>query len=717
MKKINILLLLIIFSSSIFKVQSQSKKYSEKKYYDIIKKYSKIKTDKLSPIDKKELGFSYYNNNEFKKALPFLENIENPIKDEDLYFKLNHCYKANNEELKGNELLEKYYNLKQIDNDIFFKDISVLKSIGNRFIIKKTNKINTDFSEIFNSEDSTDVYFSSNKKKNSIQEKKYNWNNQYYYNQYKISKKDSIISSINELNTNYHDSNLVLSKDKTIGFITSNIGDEDIYLHKKENVQLYIFKLIFKNGKIKNKELLPFNSSDYSCKNPFYDEKTGLLYFSSNMNKEKGYDIYSYDIKNSNSLKNIVEINTINDEDNFYIDSNNNIYFTSNGYVGFGGKDIFTRLYDLEKKEYKRVMNVGMPVNSCYDDFGYRNIDKKGFFTSNRAGVIGNDDVYSFLETKPLELDKIIQKIKGVVINEKTNKSISNATLVLQDEHLKEIKIKTDNEGKYNFEVLGNKSYQLKIYAETYKDTTLTFKTGLIEYDEIAKDISLKSSICKQLFKGKVSEDKNYKPILNAQIQIIDVNTKKVLNTISTDKNGEYLFYVGCEKNIFIKIQFETDTEPYYAEYNEYITTDKDYNKEIQKDFILKQVSSKGLISDKNGNILIPTKPIYFNYNSAEIGEISYSELDKVSNIIKEHTSWNLIIESHSDIRGSDSYNLTLSIKRAEATKNYLIKKGIEKQRIKALGFGESKPIIYCIDKECSEEEHGVNRRSEFIIK
>ena len=68
-------------------------------------------------------------------------------------------------------------------------------------------------------------------------------------------------------------------------------------------------------------------------------------------------------------------------------------------------------------------------------------------------------------------------------------------------------------------------------------------------------------------------------------------------------------------------------------------------------------------------------------------------------------------------MRGTDKYNLSLSIKRAEATKVFLVKTGIQASRIITNGYGESKPLIDCLTKECSEEEHGINRRSEFIIK
>uniref|UniRef100_UPI004048CF57 OmpA family protein n=1 Tax=Flavobacterium sp. TaxID=239 RepID=UPI004048CF57 len=73
-----------------------------------------------------------------------------------------------------------------------------------------------------------------------------------------------------------------------------------------------------------------------------------------------------------------------------------------------------------------------------------------------------------------------------------------------------------------------------------------------------------------------------------------------------------------------------------------------------------------------------------------------------------------IFAKSHTDSRGSDSYNMKLSDRRAKSTVQYLISKGIAKERISGQGFGESEPKVAC--KSCTEEEHAQNRRSEFLI-
>ena len=414
------------------------------------------------------------------------------------------------------------------------------------------------------------------------------------------------------------------------------------------------------------------------------------------------------------AMINVKEVNTINDEDNFYIDNKRNIYFASNGYVGFGGKDIFTRIFDEASGEYKRVMNVGLPVNSQYDDFGYQNINDKGYFTSNRKSGKGDDDIYSFLVTKPLELDKIIQVLKGKIIDE-ANNPIANAKVILKNGP-EVLEVITDQNGNYQFDTFGNTNYELNVNAKRYKEQNLPIITNSNKYDTQAKDVVLKLLECTQKYSGIIYNDKTGLPLAGATVSFVDTS-KKLVATTKTNEKGEYVILAPCGKTLMFKASLHESSNPYFAEYQEWIETDNTYDKEHDKNVELKQVGSRGLISDKYGNILIPTKPIYFAYNSSNVESQSFEELNKVSELLKENPTWNLLIEAHSDMRGTDKYNLSLSIKRAEATKVFLVKTGIQASRIITNGYGESKPLIDCLTKECSEEEHGINRRSEFIIK
>jgi outer membrane protein OmpA-like peptidoglycan-associated protein len=116
--------------------------------------------------------------------------------------------------------------------------------------------------------------------------------------------------------------------------------------------------------------------------------------------------------------------------------------------------------------------------------------------------------------------------------------------------------------------------------------------------------------------------------------------------------------------------------------------------------------------------IVTPTeiilKPIYFEFDKSNITQEGAFELDKLVQVMKNNDKLVIFAKSHTDKRGSDDYNLTLSERRAQATVQYVISKGIPAERISGKGFGETEPKVAC-DK-CTEEEHSQNRRSEFLI-
>jgi outer membrane protein OmpA-like peptidoglycan-associated protein len=109
--------------------------------------------------------------------------------------------------------------------------------------------------------------------------------------------------------------------------------------------------------------------------------------------------------------------------------------------------------------------------------------------------------------------------------------------------------------------------------------------------------------------------------------------------------------------------------------------------------------------------------PIYFDYNGFKIRESSKAELNKVVELMKTRPSISLKINSHTDSRGRDDFNMKLSENRAKATVDYIVSRGIDESRVTGQGYGETRLINRCTNGvKCSEEEHQENRRSEFII-
>ncbi|HSP83613.1 MAG TPA: OmpA family protein, partial [Gillisia sp.] len=108
---------------------------------------------------------------------------------------------------------------------------------------------------------------------------------------------------------------------------------------------------------------------------------------------------------------------------------------------------------------------------------------------------------------------------------------------------------------------------------------------------------------------------------------------------------------------------------------------------------------------------------IYFDFDKSTIKEESKVTLNKVVDIMKKYPTLEIEIGSHADARGSDSYNMALSERRAAATLEYLVSQGIERERLTAKGFGESMPLNDCTKPTgCTSEQYARNRRSEFTI-
>ena len=114
----------------------------------------------------------------------------------------------------------------------------------------------------------------------------------------------------------------------------------------------------------------------------------------------------------------------------------------------------------------------------------------------------------------------------------------------------------------------------------------------------------------------------------------------------------------------------------------------------------------------------IVINPIFFNFDKWDIRPDAAYELENIVSVMREHPNMVIKIESHTDSRGSDSYNMKLSDRRAKSTREYLYSRNIAKHRIEsAIGYGESQLVNKCSNGvKCTEEEHQENRRSKFII-
>jgi outer membrane protein OmpA-like peptidoglycan-associated protein len=172
------------------------------------------------------------------------------------------------------------------------------------------------------------------------------------------------------------------------------------------------------------------------------------------------------------------EINTEGRETFPFISTDNELYFASDGRPGLGGLDIYVAKIDANGGFYG-MQNVGEPINSNQDDFAFfiNSKNRNGFFTSNREGGKGYDDIYRFVENKKLICE---QMLSGIVTDLDSGKILVGAKMSLFDQNFKSLQVtQTDEKGYYSFPVLCGKSYYVRTEKEEYQTKEGSVKTKI----------------------------------------------------------------------------------------------------------------------------------------------------------------------------------------------------------------------------------------------
>ncbi|MEY3397859.1 MAG: hypothetical protein RL220_453 [Bacteroidota bacterium] len=310
-----------------------------------------------------------------------------------------------------------------------------------------------------------------------------------------------------------------------------------------------------------------------------------FLVFSSDMPGGKGgKDLWyiSWDKKTDSwsAPKNLGAINTSGDEMFPWISSDGTLYFSSNGHSGMGGMDIF-RAEKTGDLTYGAPAAMEYPVNSSSDDFGLvldRDSKNSGFFTSNRPGGKGKDDIYYFSEP-PLEFELI-----GTVYDESTGTPIANATVVVVDNEGKQFPLTTDGNGGFSLnkdQVLANRSYKVDVSKDNYIGTGDAFSTiGLKESTKFYREYFLKPVIINVEYK------------LPLVLYPYDKAELLVNDTVNSADSLNYLYNLMVQNPKFV-IQLESHTD---------FRGSADYNQKLSQrraETCVNYLISKGIPQDR----------------------------------------------------------------------------------------------------------------------
>lgn len=508
--KIKLILAVALFSTaSIFaqkvQVAKADKKYDKFAYIDAIEIYERVANKGYESADVfQKLGNAYYFNAELDKAAQWygkLMDLGQPVEPE-YYFRYSQTLKSLGEYTKANEMLEKFNESKGDDSraqkyEATKNYLEIIEENSGRYTVENAGAINSKYSDYGSAFLGDQLVFASARDTGGVFSRKHKWTNQSFTNLYQskvsgdgnLEKPERFSKSIN---SKFHESTPVYTRDgQTMYFTRNNYTDGKEGKNSEKIILLKVYKASLVDGKWTNEVELPFNSNEYSVAHPALSPDDKTLYFASDMPGTLGAsDLYKVSIDGDSfgEPENLGPVfNTEARETYPFMSDENELYFASDGQLGLGGLDIFVSKME-EDGTFKEIHNVGAPVNGKSDDFALL-IDtqtKYGFFTSNRDGGQGSDDIYKFKENVPLEYN-CEQTLAIAVIDQETREVIPNAQVTLLDENMQAIEqVFADENGKYTFDkskVECDKDYTVRVtgingYSSNEKPVHTGKKTG-----------------------------------------------------------------------------------------------------------------------------------------------------------------------------------------------------------------------------------------------
>lgn len=346
----------------------------------------------------------------------------------------------------------------------------------------------------------------------------------------------------------------------------------------------------------------------------------------------------------------------------------NVLFFASDMPGGFGGSDLYL-VKKIGKNKWSKPVNLGDKINTEGNEMFPFYEDSYGhlFFASNGLNGLGGLDVYVATKT-PIGFD-MVENLGAPV-----NTQWDDFAYIIDKKNKNGYFSSNRPSGKG-----GDDLYQFA-FSGKYK-----------EY------VEPKDSISSYTYRMAVLNEETSQPIPKAQVMLDVVPTE-------TASNGT------------VSAQFDANTR-FEATISATGYVDKKHSVDI------KNSQSSAIVNDTvyltiDKNRRIELRNIYYDFNKSDILPESAAELDKLVDFLKQNPQLKIELSSHTDSRGYDKENLQLSQRRAKAAFNYIVSSGIEPERLKAVGYGETRLLNHCRNgAKCSEPEHRQNRRTEVFIQ
>jgi outer membrane protein OmpA-like peptidoglycan-associated protein/tetratricopeptide (TPR) repeat protein len=497
------------------KIESADKKYNDLAYINAIEIYQKVAEKGYKSVDLfQKLGNANYFNANLSEAAKWygqLFNLGEEV-DKEYYYRYSLCLKSIGDYKKAEDYLYQFSQKSGADvrASIYKANqnyISEIKANSGRFKIEDAG-INTVYSDYGAALNKDKFVYTSARDTSGASSRKHTWTGQSFSNLFTSQiNGDGVLLEpermASKVNSKFNESTAVFTKDgNTMYFTRNNFNDGKRKTDAEKTTLLKLYKATLENEEWKNVKELPFNSDIYSVAHPALspDEKT--LYFASNMPGTVGLsDIFKVTINGDDTYSTPVNLgNPVNTEgrETFpFVSDNNELYFASDGQLGLGGLDVFVTKMAPDGTMSK-VFNLGTPINGPQDDFAFliESKSKLGFFTSNRDGGKGNDDIYKLFEQIPLQYD-CKQNLSGVVTDKETTEIIPNAKVTLYDDKMVELKsIFATEKGEYSFADLEcEKQYFVRSENKDFDTVENSVVTGKVADGDTFNDLMAEKRI------------------------------------------------------------------------------------------------------------------------------------------------------------------------------------------------------------------------------
>lgn len=618
------IILLVVLSAC--QVWAQSKKeladkaFENKEYWAAIEQYKKHLEKDRNPGARGEVYYSvaesYRNLLQYSDALEWYKKAEGAqYQEPNLYFQKGRVLLNLGEYTAAKDALNKFLSLQPNDkdgvrllNNVDFA-LGLQKDPPPLYTVINEGMLNTEYIDYGATWFEGDVVFTSSRMED-VDNKLYTKDGQGFSNLFKAhydteGKTWDKPIMINTLSSKFNDGVFTYSADTKMAYF-SQCGQE-----KGEFCVVMQSKYDATAGNWSEPEPIDYEGERVEMVHPTVSKDGNSMWVVSRKKEGKGgSDIWLLE-RRGLSWSAPIAIDAINTEYDeafpvWYNDTT--LYLASNGFTGMGGLDLFVSI--KREGKWNKPGNMKLPFNSSADDFliVFDKTQEKGYFSSNRQGGKGSDDIYSFFMTP------VFLNVMGHVTDTETGGGLAGVTVVLRGDDGSVDSTVTDANGNYSFKLDKNVDYKINLNKPEY------------------------------------------------------FGDSRKLSTV-----GEL-----------------------YS---------KDFNKEngYDYDFALMKIPKEEITIDD----------IYYDYNKADLRPESMTSLDKLVKLLDDSPDVQVVINSHSDERGDNKYNMELSEARAQSVVDYLISKGINPARLDSKGWGETALLV---KNAKTEEEHQQNRRTTFKV-